>query len=382
LRGIYIHIPFCKRLCAYCDFYSSISPEGKSELLQALLHEMELRRHYFPASAQDPDPATLYFGGGTPSVLAPQEIALLLQKAQAVFGAGGFAETTLEANPDDLSPSYLEALRAIGINRLSIGVQSFNAAHLQWMRRRHTATQAAESVKRARAAGFANLTIDLMYGFPALRTEEWARTLGQALALDVPHISAYHLTIEPRTLLGRQAEKGLLQPLDEEEGERQFLLLHHTLTQAGYVHYEVSNFARPGYEALHNSAYWQQQPYIGIGPSAHSFDGASRQWNVANNRQYVTALAQGRPAFERETLTLTMRYNEYILTGLRTAGGVNPDYIRQQFGDNCAGYFAQQAKPYLQTGKLVQQPDGRTCIPPPHFFVSDGIIGSLFLTTD
>jgi oxygen-independent coproporphyrinogen-3 oxidase len=349
-------------------------------MLQALLHEMELRRNYFPASNQDP--VTLYFGGGTPSLLTPQELKLLLQKAQAVFNVKEFVEVTLEANPDDLSPACLEALLATGINRLSIGVQSFTPAHLQWMRRRHTAAQAADSVKYAKAAGFVNLTIDLMYGLPALRTEEWAHTLRQALELDVPHISAYHLTIEPRTLLGKQAEKGLLQPLDEEESERQFLLLHHTLTQAGYVHYEVSNFARPGYEALHNSAYWQQQPYIGVGPSAHSFNGVGRQWNKANNKQYVAALAQGLPFFDSETLTPTMRYNEYILTGLRTAQGVSHAYIRQHFGEQYAGYFSKQSKFYLQTGKLKQLQDGRIYIPSPHFFVSDAIIESLFLAND
>jgi oxygen-independent coproporphyrinogen-3 oxidase len=246
------------------------------------------------------------------------------------------------------------------------------------MRRRHTATQAVECVKQAKAAGFVNLTIDLMYGFPALRTDEWEAALQQALALDVPHISAYHLTIEPRTLLGKQAEKGLLQPLGEEESERQFLLLHHTLTQAGYAHYEVSNFARPGYEAQHNSAYWQQQPYIGIGPSAHSFNGASRQWNVANNRRYVAALTQGRPCCDSETLTPAMHYNEYVLTGLRTANGVSPAYIRRHFGEQYAEYFSQQSKPYLQTGKLKRLPDERIGIPPPHFLVSDAIIESLF----
>jgi oxygen-independent coproporphyrinogen-3 oxidase len=353
--------------------------EGRREMLHALLHEMELRCNYFPPSAQGP--VTLYFGGGTPSLLASSELKLLLQKAQTVFDVKEFSEVTLEANPDDLSPPYLEALLALGINRLSIGIQSFNNTHLQWMRRRHTAIQAVESVKHAKEAGFTNLTIDLMYGFPSLRREEWEHTLMQALELGVPHISAYHLTIEPRTLLGKQAEKGLLQPLDEEESEQQFLLLHHTLTQAGYVHYEVSNFARPGYEARHNSAYWQQQPYIGIGPSAHSFNGVSRQWNKANNKQYVSALAQGLPFFDSETLTPTMRYNEYILTGLRTANGVSATHIRQHFGEQYAGYFFQQIKPYLQTGKLIQR-DERICVPPQHFLVSDAIIESLFLVTD
>jgi oxygen-independent coproporphyrinogen-3 oxidase len=200
------------------------------------------------------------------------------------------------------------------------------------------------------------------------------------LALDVPHISAYHLTIEPHTLLGKQAAKGLLQPLDEEESERQFLALHHTLTQAGYAHYEVSNFARPGYEAVHNSAYWQQQPYIGIGPSAHSFNGTGRQWNKANNKQYVAAITQGLPFSDGEILTPAMQYNEYVLTGLRTAKGVDAAYIRRHFGNQYADYFSRQIKPYRQTGKLKQQEE-RICIPPQHFFVSDAIIENLFLAT-
>jgi oxygen-independent coproporphyrinogen-3 oxidase len=345
-------------------------------MLQALMREAELRRNYFPASATGP--VTLYFGGGTPSLYAPHDLQLLIQKVQEVFDVKKFSEVTLEANPDDLSPHYLDGLLSIGINRLSIGIQSFNNVHLQWMKRRHSATQAIESVRAAKQAGFSNITIDLMYGLPPLHLQDWKHTLEQALMLEVPHISAYHLTIEPRTIFGKQAEKGLLQPLDEEESEQQFLLLHHTLTQAGYGHYEVSNFALPGYEAQHNSAYWQQQPYIGIGPSAHSFNGTERQWNKANNKQYVAALAQGLSFSEGETLTANMHYNEYILTGLRTAKGVAPGYIRQHFGESYYNYFLQQAAPYLQTGKLTQAQES-IMIPPLHFFVSDAIIESLFL---
>jgi oxygen-independent coproporphyrinogen-3 oxidase len=376
LKGIYIHIPFCKRLCAYCDFYSTMSLHDKGDMLQALMSEMEAMRRFFPSSADES--ATLYFGGGTPSLYAPGELQLLIEKAREVFAVESFAELTLEANPDDLSPEYLEALLALGINRLSIGIQSFDDAHLQWMKRRHTAAQAVESVKQAKQAGFRNITIDLIYGFPSLTAAAWLYALEQALALDVQHISAYHLTIEPHTVFGKQAEKGLLQPIDDDESERQFLLLHHTLTQAGYGHYEVSNFALPGYEAQHNSAYWRQQPYVGIGPSAHSFDGVQRRWNKANNKQYIAAMAQGLPFSEGESLTAAMRYNEYILTGLRTARGISPEYIRQQFGAYYYNYFQQHSVPCLQSGRLIQSGD-KVRIPPEYFFISDAIIESFFV---
>jgi oxygen-independent coproporphyrinogen-3 oxidase len=347
-----------------------MSLRDKSDMLQALLREMEAMRHFFPASAGAQ--ATLYFGGGTPSLYAAGELALLIEKARDVFAVDNFTELTLEANPDDLTAAYLDALLAIGVNRLSIGIQSFDDAHLQWMQRRHTAAQAAGSVRLAKQAGFRNITIDLIYGFPALTADAWQRTLERALALDVPHISAYHLTIEPRTVFGKQAERGLLQPIDDGESERQFLTLHHALTQAGYSHYEISNFALPGREAQHNSAYWRQQPYVGIGPSAHSFDGVQRRWNGANNRQYIEAMAHGEPFFESETLTADMRYNEYILTGLRTARGVVPDDIRQQFGAYYYHYFQQHAAAFLQSGRLIRA-GSSVRIPPLHFLTADAV---------
>ncbi len=344
-------------------------------MLQSLEKEIELRKNYLEVFSDEP--STLYFGGGTPTVYSPQELSVLAEKAKAIFNVKEFVEFTVEANPDDLTPQYLEGLVNIGVNRLSIGIQSFNNEHLRWMNRRHTAAQAADSVRRAQQAGLKNITVDLIYGLPQLRSEEWARTLDQALRLDVPHISAYHLTIEPRTVLGKQLEKGLLKPIDEEESEQQFLQLHTTLAQAGYEHYEVSNFARPGMQAVHNSNYWLQQPYIGIGPSAHSFDGKSRQWNVANNRQYMEALQSGATFFEREELTPEMRYNEYLLTGLRTAKGVNIDYIRSNFGERFAKYLLRETQSLLQSGKLIQT-SNIFHIPGEHFFLSDSIIGELF----
>jgi oxygen-independent coproporphyrinogen-3 oxidase len=245
------------------------------------------------------------------------------------------------------------------------------------MKRRHTAVQAVESVHFAKQAGFDNITVDLMYGLPQLTIYQWEKTIETALSLDVPHLSAYHLSIEPRTLLAKQQQKGLVQSIAQEESERQFLLLHQLLTQSGYEHYEISNFARPGKQAIHNSLYWQQQPYVGIGPSAHSFNGHSRQWNVANNKQYLSALQEGRLIFEYEELTPVMQYNEYLLTGLRTAKGVSRRYIRQQFGAGMAGYFLEQAQQALRQAMIVNERDNYR-IPAKHFFLSDAIIANLF----
>lgn len=345
-------------------------------MVRALLHEMDLRRNYLAAFTSTTH--TLYFGGGTPSLLSANEIALLVTKAKETAGIESFDELTLEANPDDLTPEYLRQLPAIGINRLSIGIQSFHDKHLQWMRRRHTAQKAIKSVRNAQQAGFENITIDLMYGLPNLSLDEWKYDIQQALALNVPHISAYHLGIEPHTLLGKQQQKGLLTAQDEQTSLQQFYLLQALLAQAGYEHYEISNFARKGWRALHNSAYWQQQPYIGIGPSAHSFDGKSRQWNVANNIHYLEALENNKVFFDYETLSEEMRYNEYLLTSLRTANGADLGEIEKLFGSQRKEYCQQQAQKFLQTGQL-QIVGTRLQIPPEHFFIADGIIAELFI---
>ena len=374
LKGIYIHIPFCKQLCAYCDFYFSVSLVHKQAMLQAMLQEIALRADYLDHAAP---PATLYFGGGTPTVYTPQELGLIINQVKKVFLINDFAEVTVEANPDDLSSQYLLELQNIGVNRLSIGIQSFNDEHLRWMKRRHTTSQAIDSIQLAKQSGFDNITIDLMYGLPQLSIDEWKATIDKALALDVPHLSAYHLTIEPRTLLGKQQQKGLLPSISEEESEQQFLLLHQMLTEAGYEHYEVSNFARTGKQAIHNSLYWQQEPYIGIGPSAHSFDGHSRQWNVANNKQYLAALQEGQLLFDYEELSLTTRYNEYLLTGLRTAKGVSIPYIKHHFGEAMVGYFLKQLQQAATQGLIIKENDNCR-IPAEHFFVSDAVIEQLF----
>ncbi|MDR3350829.1 MAG: radical SAM family heme chaperone HemW [Prevotellaceae bacterium] len=371
---LYIHIPFCKQLCAYCDFHFSISLERKEQMVHALLREMEERKNYLPAP---PYPSTLYFGGGTPSALSPAELQTLTDKARRIFTPPDFSEITVEINPDDSSPAYFAQLHKTGVTRLSIGVQSFRDELLKQLRRRHSAQQAIDCVKTAQDAGFKNISIDLMYGLPQQTPEAWRQDIAQALSLQTPHISAYHLSIEPKTLFGKQYAKGTLPLPDEETGAQQFLYLHHALEDAGYTHYEISNFARPGFRAEHNSGYWQGFPYLGIGPSAHSCNGQSRQWNIANNRRYMEALENRQPAFETETLTPGMRFNEYLLLSLRTAEGADLQYMAKTFGEPFLQHCLQQAQRYLSTGDLVR--DGNKLhIPPPRFLLADAVIRDLF----
>lgn len=312
---------------------------------------------------------TLYFGGGTPSVCSPEEIGQLIRTVREVWDIERFDELTVEANPDDLSPAYLERLRALGVDRLSIGVQSFDDDHLQRMNRRHNAQGAIDAVRNARAAGFDNLTIDLIYGLPGMTPDQWIGNLDRAVSLGVQHISAYHLTIEPHTVFGRQG----LRPVAEEVSELHFRLLRERLTGAGFEHYEVSNFARPGFRARHNSAYWQGEPYLGVGPSAHSYDGAEkRSWNVADNDRYLA----GTPP-ETERLTATDRMNEYLMTRLRTSEGISAAEFTARFGETETRRLERRTERFEATGDLCRTPFG-WIIPPERWLISDFVIAELF----
>ena len=331
MSGLYLHIPFCRQACHYCDFHFSTSLARKPAVLAALAREAELRADYFgPAAAPV---SSIYFGGGTPSLLSTDELNELFEVIQRHFPWEANAEITLEANPDDLTAAWLTGLRTTPVNRLSIGIQSFHEPHLQLMNRAHSAAEAAACVQLAQDAGFENLSIDLIYGIPAPDHGIWTRDLETALALGAPHLSAYALTVEPRTALGRWTEKGRFQPSTDDFTAQQFEQLTATLTSAGYEHYEISNFAWPGREARHNSAYWQGAPYLGLGPSAHSFDGRStRQANVASNAAYLTALGKGELAATTEHLTPTDRANEYLMTALRTSRGLDLTRLRDEMG--------------------------------------------------
>ena len=350
MAGIYLHIPFCKQACHYCDFHFSTSLKAKPAFLEALFREIELQARYLEGA----EIQTVYFGGGTPSLLTAAELERIFTHLHQHHRIAPNAEITLEANPDDLTPERLQELAASPINRLSIGIQSFREADLQWMNRAHTATEAAQCVQQAQAAGFSNITIDLIYGIPKLSMEEWEANIDQALALNVQHISAYCLTVEPGTALGHFVEKGQQAPVDQEAASEHFELLVQKLTDAGFVHYEISNFGREGHFSRHNSSYWLGKHYLGLGPSAHSFNGYSRQWNMANNARYIKALDEGELPAEVEALDTATRYNEYILTSLRTIWGTIVDQITATFGSDYRAHFEREASDYFASGALLQ----------------------------
>ncbi|MCU0448221.1 MAG: radical SAM family heme chaperone HemW [Bernardetiaceae bacterium] len=375
MASLYFHIPFCKQACHYCDFHFSTLATGQPEMVAALLHELELQRDFFGPS---PELQSVYFGGGTPSLLAPEQLGRLLGRASALFALAPEAEITLEANPDDLDEAKLAALRQLGINRLSIGIQSFHGPHLQWMNRAHNAQQALQCVPLAQRAGFHNLTIDLIYGIPAADHTVWQADLAQGLQLDVPHISAYCLTIEPRTAFGRWAAKGRLQPAPDEFAAHQFDLLADTLLAAGYEHYEISNFARPGFYSRHNRHYWKQGPYLGIGPSAHSYNGQYRQYNVANNARYVRALAQGQVPAEREHLTRANHINEYLMTSLRTQWGCDLAYLKTTYGHDLRTEAAATLAQW-QTRGLIRLNQNSLTLTRAGQLLADGLAAELFV---
>ena len=368
MAGIYFHIPFCKRICSYCDFYRTAQLKELPKVVDRMCAEVTERADYL----KDKKLNTIYFGGGTPSLLSPEQLAQLLEITRAHFDCSEVEEATLEANPDDLTTQYLNSLLKLGINRLSIGVQSFDNDCLKLMNRRHTAEEAAAAIKRAQEAGFENLTIDLIFGVPGFGGERLAHTIDTALSLGVQHISAYLLTIEERTRFGRMVEKGELKEVSDEVAEAEYLLMHNRLTASGMEHYEVSNYALPHYRAHHNSHYWDSTPYLGIGPAAHSYDGASRQWNVNSVQRY---LAGEEP--EREQLTDEELYEEYLMTRLRTAEGFSAEEFQMRFGEERLHTLRLNAEPMIREG-LLEHLDGHFRILADRLLLSDRVIGSLF----
>ncbi len=345
MAGLYLHIPFCKQACYYCDFHFSTQLKYREELTAAICKELELQKHYL-----DNDPLeTIYLGGGTPSVLEEKELNQLFERIQQHYSVLTQAEITAEVNPDDLTTEKLRHLQQVGINRLSIGIQSFKDEVLKYFNRAHNAEQSITAYRNARDAGFNNISIDLIYGVPGYHLSDWARELEQALALQPEHISAYSLTIEEKTVFGKwQAQKKIQAP-EEKLVADELELLMDTLTHAGYEHYEVSNFARPGYYSRHNTSYWQQKKYLGVGPSAHSYNGHSRQFNVANNSRYTAALAQNVVPYEIENLSKADRVNEYLLTTLRTSWGCNFQQLHASLGFT----FTEEQLRYIE--RLVDQ---------------------------
>lgn len=368
--GIYFHIPFCKRICAYCDFFRCTDLRFVDEVLAAMRRELLLRRDFIP----DRTVRTVYFGGGTPSLCSPEQLGALLDRCRELFDCSQLEEVTVEANPDDLTPEYLASLHRTGIDRLSIGIQSLDDDALKRMNRRHTAAQAAAAVHAAREAGFRNISADIIYGLPFGGAGSLERTLDGILGLNVEHISAYHLTIEPGTAFDRLAAAGRLAPIDEAESERQYLTVHRTLTEAGYEHYEISNFARRGFRSRHNSSYWHSQPYLGIGPAAHSFDGLRcRMWAASSISSY---LENG--GYTEELLSDNDRYNEIVMTSLRCAEGIDLREIRDRFGTEELRRLTADAARFIAAGELVRT-ENRLAIPPERWLASDALIAELFV---
>ena len=336
MSGIYIHIPFCKQACNYCDFHFSTSLQNKATLVNSIITEIDLRNQY----------------------LSDKELFLILEKIYKTYDVSNDVEITLECNPDDLSEQKLKELKRAEVNRLSIGLQSFYEEELIWMNRAHTAKESEASVKRAQDKGFENITIDLIYGSKFSNLSNWKNTLNKAIALDVKHISSYNLTIEEKTKLGSDFKTKKEQGIDDEKSSELFLEMVDLLAKNDFVHYEISNFGKENFFSKHNSNYWKGEHYIGLGPSAHSFDGTSRQWNIANNNLYIKQVADKTNAyFEKEILSEANRFNEYILTSLRTIWGINFKYLKQHFNADYLSTFVNQIKVYVNDGSVILKDD-------------------------
>ena len=363
--SLYIHIPFCKKLCGYCDFYKTMSLAKLPQVLVRTAEEMRERAPMLAGTTLK----TIYFGGGTPTVCAPEELGALIALAGEIFGTSEVEEVTVEANPDDLTDEYLAGLRKVGVNRLSIGIQSFRDEDLRMMNRRHTAEEAVRAVERARKAGFDNISIDLIYGLPTATLEDWRANVRHAVALGVEHISAYHLTIEENTIFGKKGVTTAPEELSDEE----YAVLCEELRKAGYQHYEISNFALPERRSKHNSAYWKSTPYLGLGAGAHSFDGThTRSWNLPSIVKYLEGVGA-----ECETLSQQERYEEVVMVSLRTAEGVDLDLLEEWFGAKKRAEFERIAEPFLGCGVLVKK-GNFVAFAEEHWLISDSVIGEFF----
>ena len=372
MSGIYIHIPFCKQACHYCDFHFSTSLKKKDELVLALVKELELRKDEFKNELVE----TIYFGGGTPSLLTNDQLSLLIDSVYKNYKVSKNPEITLEANPDDLTAIRIKELSQTSINRLSIGIQSFFETDLKLMNRAHNVEEAKNCLKEA-IKYFDNISLDLIYGIPGLSNKRWIENIDTALSYNIPHISSYALTVEPKTALESFIKKGIIQNVNDDLAQQQFHILIEKLEAHGFVQYELSNFGKPNYFSRNNSAYWQGKHYLGIGPSAHSFNGNERGWNVRNNAKYIKALQENRVPMEIETLSKTDKYNEYVMTGLRTIWGVSIEKVERDFGLNYKNYLLEQADNHLKND-LLYLDDNKLLVTKKGKFLSDGIASDLF----
>ena len=374
MAGIYIHIPYCKQQCSYCNFHFRISQKDKVEMLKCINLELEMRQTYLKNKAIN----TIYFGGGTPSILSKSEIKFILDSIYNIYKIKENAEITLECNPDDLTENKLKALKEVGINRLSIGVQSFDDEDLKFMNRSHNATQSENCLKLAQQVGFNNITIDLIYGLPNQNLADWEKNLKKTFAFNIPHFSAYALTVENITPLKYLVERKKIIPLNEKKVLEQFNTLMDMAAENGFVHYEISNFGKQGCFSKHNTAYWQSKHYLGIGPSAHSYNGKSRSWNVSAHKQYIQKILDRVEGVHKEILSKNQQYNEYIFTSLRTIWGANSETINVQFGIKFQSHFLKEVKKW-ESKKDIKKTEYTYTLTNSGKFLADAIASDLFI---
>ncbi len=383
MPGIYIHIPFCKQACNYCDFHFSTSLNNKDTFLIALKQEIEMQKDYLSNSLSfgegRGEVSTIYFGGGTPSLLSEGELMTIFETLDKHFIISPDAEITLEANPDDFLKEKMKQLKATPINRLSIGIQSFYDEDLKMMNRAHNSIEATTAVKAAQDSGFENITIDLIYGIQTLSNSNWKNNLATAFGLDVKHISSYCLTVEPKTALAHQIKTGQIKNVDDQQSAEQFEIMLEAMNKNNFIQYEISNFCKEDFYSKHNSNYWLKENYLGLGPSAHSYNGSSRQWNISNNILYIQSIEKGELNFEKEELTIDQRYNEYILTSLRTMWGTDLNYLSQTFGKDYLTHCLHEAEKYLETKKVLHQ-ENKLILSDEGKLFADKIASDLFIT--
>ncbi|MCD4832968.1 MAG: radical SAM family heme chaperone HemW [Bacteroidales bacterium] len=373
MAGIYLHIPFCKQKCAYCDFYSIANKTYLEDFVNAICTEIKLQSEYLSSEKIQ----TIYFGGGTPSILSSDHVEKILEEIYKYFQVEQNNEITLEANPDDLNEKYLKSIFTIGVNRLSVGIQSFNDSDLQLMRRKHTVNQAISSIVEAQKTGFKNISVDLIYGLPDLSLKKWEENIDQAIKLNIQHISAYHLTIEPNTLFQKLQKNQKLNLPNEKESLEQFQLLVEKTKENGFLHYEISNFAKDGSISLHNTNYWMGVKYLGLGPSAHSYNLTSRQWNISNLRAYLDSIPKGKIPLEKEILEEKKKYNDYVITSLRTMWGLNTKKLEKDFDKKYLRYFLSKTENLLKEN-LLRKSGNNFILTEKGIFISDNIIASFF----
>ena len=377
MAGIYIHIPFCRKLCFYCDFYHIISSDENSAFVDALLKETSLRQDYLGTEPV----STIYFGGGTPSLFSIKELGAIINQINKLFRVEQNCEITIELNPDDVNPDYLAGLKKLNINRISLGIQSWRDSDLRMLNRRHDSAQATMALKETFKTGFENVTIDLIYGIPGMSIHEWASNLDISFSFDIKHLSAYHLTFETGTVFGKMLEKGLITEIDEEESTSLFNILIEKAESAGFIHYEISNFGKSGYFSIHNSNYWKQVIYLGLGPSAHSFNGYSRQWNVRDLKGYIKSVNDGKSFFKREELDTKARFNEYIMTSLRTMWGIDLEYVERTFEKEGYDYVVNLSGKFKDYG-LMKQDKNTLVLTNQGKMISDNIISEFMMPGD